>query len=62
MQVARIDYGLGNDWEAGLNLFRVSLYPGNIKPLPGESNEDAILMNIQKGFRPFESVTFEIGT
>ena len=49
-----IDYGLGNDWEAGLNIFKVNLYPGNVKPLPGESNEDALLFNIQKGFRPFE--------
>ena len=57
-----IDYGLGNDWEVGLNIFKVNLYPGNIKPLPGESNEDAFLFNIQKGFRPFEVFVFEIGT
>ena len=57
-----IDYGLGNDWEAGLNIFKVNLYPGNVKPLPGESNEDALLFNIQKGFRPFEELAIEIGT
>ncbi len=57
-----IDYGLGNNWEVGLNIFKVNLYPGNIKPLPGESNEDSLLVNIQKGFRPFETLVFEIGT
>ncbi len=57
-----IDYGLGNDWEVGINIFKVNLYPGNLKPLPGESNEDAILVNIQKGFRPFETMKFEIGS
>ena len=57
-----LEYGLGNDWEVGLNIFRVNLYPGNLKPLLGESNEDAILLNIQKSFRPFEKVEVEIGT
>ena len=57
-----IDYGLGNDLEVGLNIFKVNLYPGNVNPLPGESNEDAVLFNIQKGFRPFEMLVFEIGT
>jgi hypothetical protein len=56
------DYGLGNDWEMGLNVFKVNLYPGNNKPLPGESNEDALLFNLQKGFRPFEDLVFEVGT
>jgi len=57
-----IDYGLGNNWEVGLNIFKVNLYPGNIRPLPGESNEDSLLANIQKGFRPFETLVFEIGS
>jgi hypothetical protein len=57
-----IDYGLGNNWEVGLNIFKVNLYPGNVVPLSGESNEDALLINIQKGFRPFEVLVFEIGT
>jgi len=57
-----IDYGLGNDWEVGLNIFKVNLYPGNLKPLPGESNEDAALVNLQHVFRPFDRVDFEIGT
>lgn len=57
-----IDYGLGNDWEMGLNIFKVNLYPGNVNPLPGESNEDAFMFNLQKGFRPFETLIFEIGT
>ena len=57
-----IDYGLGNNWEIGLNIFKVNLYPGNVNPLPGESNEDAFLFNLQKGFRPFESLVFAIGT
>ena len=57
-----LEYGLGNNWEVGLNIFRVNLYPGNLKALPGESNEDAILLNIQKSFRPFERIEFEVGT
>lgn len=57
-----IDYGLGNNWEIGLNIFKVNLYPGNVNPLPGESNEDAFMFNLQKGFRPFESLVFAIGT
>ena len=57
-----IDYGLGNKWEVGLNIFKVNLYPGNIQPLTGESNEDALLFNIQKGFSPFEELAIEIGT
>lgn len=57
-----IDYGLGNDWEAGLNIFKVNLYPGNSKPLPGESNEDAFMFNLQKGLRATEALVFEIGT
>ena len=57
-----IDYGLGNNWEMGLNIFKVNLYPGNVNPLPGESNEDAFMLNLQKGFRPFETLIFELGT
>ncbi len=57
-----LEYGLGNNWEVGMNIFRVNLYPGNLKPLPGESNEDAILLNIQKSFQPFEQIVFEVGT
>ena len=57
-----LEYGLGNNWEIGMNIFRVNLYPGNLKPLPGESNEDAILLNIQKSFQPFEQIVFEVGT
>ena len=57
-----LEYGLGNNWEVGMNIFRVNLYPGNLKPLPGESNEDAILLNIQKSFHPFEQIEFEVGT
>lgn len=57
-----IDYGLGNDWEVGLNIFKVNLYPGNLRPLPGESNEDAVLFNVQRVFHPLERIDFEIGT
>lgn len=57
-----IDYGLGQGWEVGLNVFKVNLYPGNSQPLPGESNEDAALVNVQHVFRPLAQVSFEIGT
>jgi hypothetical protein len=57
-----IDYGLGNNWEVGLNILKINLYPGNVVPLPGESDDDALLFNVQKGFRPFKTLTFEIGT
>ena len=57
-----VDYGLGNNWEIGLNIYKVNLYPGNIVPAKGESNEDAILVNIQKLLEPFPSFAFEIGT
>ena len=57
-----VDYGLGNDWEVGLNIFKVSLYPGSLSPQPGDANEDSLLMNIQRVFHPFEKFDFEIGT
>ena len=57
-----VDYGLGNDWEMGLNVFKVNLYPGNPQPLVGESNDDAVLLNIQKLFRPMDQLDIEIGT
>jgi len=57
-----VDYGLGQDWEVGLNVFKVNLYPGNLQPLPSESNEDAVLINVQHVFHPLESIDWEIGT
>lgn len=57
-----VDYGLGNNFEVGLNIFKVNLYPGNSTPLPGESNEDAFLANIQKLFNLTPYCDLEVGT
>lgn len=51
-----------NDREVSLNIFKVNLYPGNVRPLSGESNKDALLANLQKGFHSFETLVLEVGS
>lgn len=56
-----IDYGLGNNWEVGLNVFKVNLYPGVVAPRPGEANNDAVLVNLQKVFAIQDNLLIELG-
>lgn len=57
-----IDYGIGNNIEIGLNIFKVNLYPGNVIPQPGESNDSAFLFNVQKVVDFDEEWSIELGT
>jgi hypothetical protein len=56
------DYGLGNNFEIGLNVFNVGLYPAVTSPMPGDAGRNGVLMNMQKVFEPNESIEIGIGT
>jgi len=57
-----LDYGLGNNFEIGLNVFNVSLYPAVVPPLPGDAARNGVLINMQKVFEPNESWDIGVGT
>ena len=57
-----LDYGLGNNFEIGLNIFNVGLYPAVTPPLPGDAGRNGVLINMQKVFEPSESFEIGIGT
>lgn len=52
-----IDYGLGDNWEVGVNLFNLDLYPTN-----NTIHNPHILANFQKAFDWNESYKLSIGT
>ena len=56
------DYGLGNNFEIGLNVFNVGLYPAVTPPMPGDAGRNGVLINMQKVFEPNESFDIGIGT
>ena len=57
-----LDYGLGNKFEIGLNVFNVGLYPAVTPPRPGDAGRNGFLVNMQKVFEPSESFEIGIGT
>jgi hypothetical protein len=57
-----LDYGLGNNFEIGMNVFNVGLYPAVTPPMPGDAARNGVLVNMQKVFEPNESFDIGIGT
>ncbi len=51
-----VDYGLGNNWEVGINIFNVDLYPANNQQNPH------FLFNFQKAFDITKSYKVSFGT
>jgi len=56
-----VDYGLPHNFELGLNVFNVQIYPGGNPPQLGNADQSAVLVNGQKTFKPLERLTFGIG-
>lgn len=56
-----LDYGLPYNFEIGLNIFNVQLYPGGNPPELGNADQSGLLVNGQKTFEPIERLTFGIG-
>ena len=57
-----LDYGLGNNFEVGMNILDVPLYPAFTPLMPGDAAANGVLMNMQKVFEPNEFWEIGIGT
>lgn len=56
-----LDYGLGNNFEIGMNVFNVPLYPAVVPLMPGDAARNGVLINMQKVFEPSDSWEIGIG-